>query len=450
MKPRCLSDDLGMDETGERPDTLDDGRHLPPGLPIVVVQAAIDVVATYYDKAWLGDERKTHPIRTIWQSKDVISTQELYWLGDSIQLISKVNSGWLRDAIAKTKLFDISRAGTMFEIIMIAALLRGGQEAEPSPPNAPKIDAIFTTFNGQSVAVSMKSFGATSREKEFLRESTTISKAVRGVMTRRRLHWLGFLATAEEYPRPVDWTQLPPIVEDLSLRGLSEKRNGVWTVCPLRWHRGNGSLSANFQSYSHVIVSPHHENESKTFADNIAAAAKDLDEYASGLHDSSFSVLFVRISENADMTQQLTSAKAYLLSGTSRIDGIMFLQMSVAVQSTMNTTSILISACSVWKDGIPPAPMTFRFASGLCSETPPQYEIEREGKSMRLGPGHVFADTNIFPETTVELRNLKDGVTANGEFLPGYTINMVLAFDKENHVAISPRHRLPTRLSLFA
>jgi len=90
------------------------GRLLTPDLPKDGVAIAVKTLADYFGAGWLQSSQ-SHPIRKLWRSLDEFSTQELYWLGDSIRLISELDDKWVRDAVKTSKLPDTSRSGTVFE-----------------------------------------------------------------------------------------------------------------------------------------------------------------------------------------------------------------------------------------------------------------------------------------------------------------------------------------------
>lgn len=439
-----------MHSTEPNENILADGRHLSPDLPAAVVQLAIDAMQSNYGLHWLEDSTRAHPLRTLWGKRDFISTQELFWIGDSIRLISAVDPRWLKDCIEKTKSFERNRAGFMFKLILIAALIRGGQPTDPAPPNAPGIDATCISTDGRKIVLSMKSFGATMHELEFLKQSKWVSNEILAMMTRRHLNWSGFVAIASQYPNSTEWVQLSPHIQQILSRLNKEPYSGIWKIYPENRPGASGMLATGFQSYSHLISSPHHDNEPNTFSGKIREASVDLENYSKRREEDVLAVLFIRLSENADLAYHLANAQSYLRSSSSPIAGIFLIQTAVAVQCEKDTSAIVISACAAWKDSVLPAPLHLVFPSGIFSKMATYYDVFLGREVVRLEPGHVYSESNSFPRTNMDLSSLHaEAITANGAFRPGFNINMVFALDEENEFAFSPRNPIPTRLSLF-
>lgn len=113
--------------TGPEEDAIIGQRFVTPDLNRSEVAAALKTIEEKFNLHWLTDNSAYHPIRDLWSRADFIALQELFSLGNSIQLIEAVDASWIADAIKQAKSFERNnRAGYILEIMAIAAMMRGG------------------------------------------------------------------------------------------------------------------------------------------------------------------------------------------------------------------------------------------------------------------------------------------------------------------------------------
>src|SRR5689334_23215464 len=92
------------------------GRNTPyPADKHPEVNEKLGKVADAFDLAWL-QQAGDHPLQLLWQRQDGLSTNELAWLGDSLERTSLIDGKWTKRAIKTIKEGDQNdRGGAIFE-----------------------------------------------------------------------------------------------------------------------------------------------------------------------------------------------------------------------------------------------------------------------------------------------------------------------------------------------
>jgi hypothetical protein len=431
-------------------DAIIGGRFVTPDLNRGDVAIALKTVEEKCGATWLMDQSKTHPLRELWGRIDFIALQELFIIGDSIRLIETIDPAWIADALVHIMSFEKNnRVGYMFEIVIIAAMMRAGHHVIPAPPNneAYDVDAgLPTTGTGR---VSIKNFGANSKEAEFRRESKAISHTVRCIAETRKPKWFGIFANCEAYPTSRDWNDLKQILAATQTDNTIVNQ-GIWSVLFMPPPVASNELSTSATSYSTLITAVHGKNESKNFLDSIENGSQKLNAHAQSYGPNVQPILMVRLSENADITTYKLWAENYLQQPGINLAGIYLLQTAVTQHPTEDATQISNNIDVVWRNGVPGPELRLVLLVGRCSATPSRLVVRLGDKEIPLDGRHMLSDTNVYVAVECDPQNLGDGVSSNIHQIPGYVTHGVLRFPDGRELTISPKSSLPSQLTMFS
>jgi hypothetical protein len=152
-----------------------------------------------------------------------------------------------------------------------------GQQVHPAPRGNPRFDADVS-LRDMHFRISLKNFGAPSREKEFENQSEVVREEILKATLANGMCWIGMLIEANEYPVRADWDillgQVPALIRNR--KGMLQVGNR-WKVL---LHDAPPGLDNSKLSSSILVVSPHHKNERKNFMDKIEMQCLDLNSAA--------------------------------------------------------------------------------------------------------------------------------------------------------------------------
>jgi hypothetical protein len=417
---------------------------ISPDIPVEEVERALEAIRDAYDLGWLEATTEPHPMRGLWGRTDFIATQELLLLGSSIIEIGKVDARWLKDAVKKAKAFDESRVGFVFEIVMVAALLRGGHALIPAKPSMPVYDLDVALANGDTARISLKHHGATSKEKQFRKNAKLLLKQLKTTLAGTTQRWHGVLAITELYPRDADWTELA-LALVARVNDPHDFKVGKWHVRYEQAAFPESSLADSRRSYSLKIVAPHHPYEAKAFTDSLERGSAALNRAAAAWPPNVRAILMVRLSESAELQTHVEWATEYLNRADTSVAGICILQSTIAQSTAERSTSIINTVQFVCRNGLPAPALQMALTSGLGARTQIPYMMIVNGEQTPVHGVHVFHDSEVF--TLAEFD--PTGTTiSNMDFSPGRTVHGGFRMGGEELI-LSPKFKIPDQLTLF-
>ena len=423
---------------------LTDGRIISPDIPAVEVERALEAIRDAYDLDWLQATDKPHPMRQLWGRTDSIATQELLLVGSSIIEIGKVDARWLKDAVKKAKAFDENRVGFVFEIVFVAALLRGGHTVTPAKPGTEDYDLDVGLENGDTARISLRHHGATSKEKQFRKSAKLLLKKLKAGLAGTTQRWYGMLATAEVYPKDADWEELT-LALIACVNNPRDFKIGKWDIRYEKATFSESSLANSRRSYSLKIVAPHHPNEAKSFNDKLETGSAELNRAAASWPPNFRAILIVRLSESAELQTHAEWATEYVNRKDTSVAGICLLQSTVTQNVAEKSTSITNSVQFAWRNGLPPPLLRVALTSGLISQKQITYATIVNGERTPVHGVHVFYESEVF---TVTDFNPAGSAVSNMEVLPGRTVNGGFRMG-DDEMILSAKFKIPDRLALF-
>jgi len=437
--------------TGPEEDAIIGQRFVTPDLNRSEVAAALKTIEDKFRLDWLTDNSAYHPIRDLWSRADFIALQELFSLGNSIQLIEAVDASWIADAIKQAKSFERNnRAGYIFEIMAIAAMMRGGATVTPADPNTEAYDCDTALSSGDIARISLKNFGESTRETEFKKNARSIAKHVRSIAEKKNPRWFGVFAECSTYPSDRDWAELKQSITASRLYGEMVTK-GNWSILFTLPPVPAVELATSFYSFGTQIAVPHYKNESKNFIASIEKGCAKLNAAAPTYGPTVRPMLIIRLSENADIRACTSWAKGYLNRvPPPNIAGVLVLQMTVAQNLQQDTTSVANNFDIAWRPGVPAPNLTISMQVGVSSTDPSRPVLIKGEKQIPLDGKHWFSDTHVYRAVLFDFANPGDGVSADVHQVPGHVTHGVFRSPDGQEMAISPKHITPDKLTMYS
>jgi hypothetical protein len=437
--------------TGEEEDVIIGQRFVTPDLTRSEVASALKLIADRFGVDWLTDRSAPHPLRDLWAREDFIALQELFSLGGSIELIEAVDASWAADAIAQAKSLDRNnRAGYVFEIIAIAALLRGGGHATPAPPLTEAYDCDLAVPNGDIWRISLKKFGESKREADFRKNARAIAAHVRTIAEKKDPRWFGVIAEATLYPSDADWSVLCEAITAKRAYGEPVAK-GNWKLYFTPPPVPLAELAASEYSFGTQIFAPHHKNESANFISSIERGCAKLNATAPTYAPNVRAVLMVHLSETADMHACGVWARAYLGQvPPPNLTGIFLLQSAVAQNLESDSTSIAHNFDAAWRAGVAASDFTISMQVGVTSVNPSRQILIAGDRHIPLDGRYWFSDVHLYRAILADFANIGAGVTWTIRQIPGHVTHSVLRSPDGEEMTLSPKHTTPDKLTLYS
>ena len=426
------------------PASIFQGR-VNPGLPEAELKAALEAVRDAFGEDWLTGNQ-SHPVRDLWSRNDFLATSELFWLGDSILRITPTAQRWVDDVVSDIESPNRNvRVGALFELFAMAMFASDGQRVEPTRRGNPHFDGDVILKNLR-LRMSLKNFGAPSRELEFEKRSEEVRQEMLKTGRARGTHWVGMLVQAAKYPDSTDWETLRAEIPT-----LTQNPNGTYAIGDM-WtitvhDAAVQDLESSQLSSSLLVIAPHHKNEQKNFMDKIEEQCRDLNEAAAGYDSEISSVAMLRLSENAPFEDYVAWAQDYVNQPKTRLTGIILYQTAVAINMEKDATQIHHHINVVWKDGIEAPNLRCTVPVGVPSATPARMELQGGSKTIQLGSGHFYQRRDLYRSLPVG-----DSAERSGSIrqISGSTEHLVLGVPGGESVVLSPKHKTLGYLTLFS
>jgi hypothetical protein len=199
-----------------------------PGFSELHFRAALEAIKDAFGETWLCGT-KAHPIRDLWKRTDALASNELLWLGDSILKLKPIRLSWVEEAIDHIKSENRNeRVGFVFEILALGSFANNNQVVRLPPRSNPDYDADIAASTGESYRLSLKNFGASTRENEFKKRCQEIEATVLSYQKTNGLSWMGLAVQANRFPTDADWRDLADGIVSAIQQGSPVRVGSCW------------------------------------------------------------------------------------------------------------------------------------------------------------------------------------------------------------------------------
>ncbi len=268
-------------------------------------EALVELVDNF-SEPWLN-LNKGHPLQTLWHRRDVLSSIELYSLGSSIQKIKNISPDQLKQNIRLLKSNDYgTMAGAVWEIILAAAFNDPPQQkSRLLGPRMPTYDVEVETADGSKCRISVKNFGQSERDREFLNQFRSIEELIKNNATS---HTQIHIIKKGQFPASrQEWDNLKRIILKISRStNISTSSKDGWNIMkdPLtneqikaHMELDQATLYTKELSYTLFMALPFYRNENKNIEYKLNEACVDLINKGAIESDKSKNSLFIHLPE---------------------------------------------------------------------------------------------------------------------------------------------------------
>jgi hypothetical protein len=313
-------------------------------------KALIELV-NFFSESWLTSN-SGHPLQILWGHKDILASIELAYLGCSIQKIKDISPDQLRQNIKLLKSNDRgTMAGAVWEIILAAAYHNPpNQKSRLLGPRKPTYDIDVETIDGLKTRISVKNFGQSKRDRNFVTNFDLIEKSVvKSIISHVQI----VIFRKNEYPSPQEWASLIRTLSKLikSRNVFMHYLDNGWdiSITPLtdgQIKRLTGLETALLyggkKSHTLFIAIPFYKNENKNIESNLKLACSDLIENGSIESDRLQNSLFIHLPEYVSLEDYVDWCKEFFLNNpTAPISHITLLQPAYATDPENEEISFL-------------------------------------------------------------------------------------------------------------
>jgi hypothetical protein len=419
-------------------------RHLPFGISHSRVRQALEIVRDVLDEKWLNG-KKWHPVRQLWRSNDWLSTVELLWLGESLQVLRGVDHDWLEHHVRALKRPDKSdRVGSQFEILGLAALTAPDQVLVPAAQAMPAYDADLNV-RGKPLRLSLKNFGALERQHIFERRAAAIEESILSWAQVHGHSWVGLLVVASTYPTEEDWRVLRSALPAFLTAGLPLLETAVWRVVRHNPGLDIGELDQNRTSCNITILATQHRNERWAFLSRMQREFGSFNAAAAAWDDREKAVL-IRLAERAPLGEACRAAEEFLERSDTNVDSVILYQPSVASNRAAGITMLTHHIVTVQR-GLVRAMPTFRFPIGPVTTEPTRPELRVDKRVIQLYNYHVHQRNAIYRIAELTAEGGLEGVITSRA--PGHTEHVTYRTEYGS-ITYSPRDVPRSEMLLFA
>jgi hypothetical protein len=283
--------------------------------------ALIELV-TSFSESWLTSN-SGHPLQILWARKDILASIELAYIGCSIQKIKPVSPDQLRQNIKLLKNNDRgTMAGAVWEIILAAAFHNPpDQKSRLLGPHRRTYDVDVETRDGSKTRISVKNFGQSEKDRDFVVHFDSIEKIIKHSIIR---HIQIIIFRKDNYPSPQEWASLIRTLKilirsnnyymhylvngwDISITPLTndqmKKLTGLDTA----------SLYESKSSSTLFIALPFYKNENKNIESKLIDACSDLIDNGSIESNESKNSLFIHLPEYVSLEDYVDWCKEFFL-----------------------------------------------------------------------------------------------------------------------------------------
>jgi hypothetical protein len=407
------------------------------------MDAIFGCVVEYFSHKWLKSPR-SHPLQKLWNRKDALSTNELYFFGSCIKELSRQDAKWLKQQVTLIKSDQSNnRQGAIWEILALGILFSPHQRITPAKLNNAGYDGTLSFEDLKAVNISLKNYGDSAHLKEFNRYAKQVEENLKIVLKAKQIRSIQILIDSPKgFPTINNWqdllNQLPVVLSD-----IEQGKPKSFSIADF-WFFSYGDLAddyqefhPNYNSYQIIISSPYHKNEEKNLLDKLEESCLNLSKHAVIEDDNIINAVFIHLPETASIIQCKEWAEEYIASHQQKpITLIILYQPSVAKNWKQSTSFIhhcfqfIFSEKKMARWNQINRKINLRIPVGIQNLIPSENQIivERDGKSevIRLGNRYLYQRGNLYLEAKRDssgtisgnIKNLASGIITHSIFQP--------------------------------
>ena len=422
------------------------------------VNGKLASVVEHFGKNWL-EKGGNRPIQKLWLRQDGLATDELAILGDSLQRLYIGNDKWVRKIVNTIKTGDHkNRIGKSFELIGLSLFAAKNQSVKGAADNKPGYDGEVTFEGGQTLRLSLKSYGDSAHEQEVMRQARLTEEAFASAMRGLSLNGLGIRILASAFPSAQDWEALRAgFMNWLAACAAAPSQpvvvGNVWKALTYPLPANLSPLSQQYLSYVVMIMVPLHKNEEKNLLDRIEDACTNFAAHPGSSSTDIARAAFIRLRSSASVMKCSQTVKEYFAERPeSPLDAVILYQPTVSRDLKTNQSTITHSVAFVgtlgfdaWRAKLA-KPIDIRVFVGAVSTQPTQKMISDGTNAWPVDDYYTYqkgdiyreSDLNLKGESRGELGSPAAGILTHAvmEVTPGQFILIGAKLPREEHLEL--------------
>ncbi len=271
------------------------------------IEEAFKAIADHFSYKWIKSPG-SHPLQSLWQRRDVLSTNELFFFGTLLNSLSKIDKKWTEGQVKKIKLDQSNnRLGAFFEITGIGMLISPDQSIKPAKNDQPGYDGILKMTQEKEMRLSLKNYGDSYSYKEFTEYAQNTEAIIKTILKEKSVISVQIIIDfSTNYPSKADWNSLNEMLPEM----LSNVRKGEprFFFKEDVWFLGYGDLKDEEQefyayenSYTLMVTSPYHKNEEQNLLSKLDEACANLSKHSKLQDEKVINTVFVHLPELASI-----------------------------------------------------------------------------------------------------------------------------------------------------
>ncbi|MBN1550389.1 hypothetical protein JW979_02920 [bacterium] len=351
----------------------------------------------FFTEDWILSDRD-HPVQALLNRKDTLSTIELFSLGDALEHLSKINPDWVKRKVSEIKDPDRNiRTGALFELTGLNFLTNKEQTVEPTQRGYPGVDGIITLKSGYRLNLSMKNYGISVHNSDFLATSSSFLPSFTKICSGKGINFIKTAIDFPSIPKDQDWLLvekfLPDILDNFEQDALfvhfTDNHMDLYVDDLRKEHKDLFPEKFNFQI---TMSSVFHKNEKDNLLSKLSEAADNLEkkvfkQKAPEEHD--LYMIFIHLYQNASCPKCVDWAEWYFTEfPDSPLDGIIFYQPSCVIDPANNTSHLqhyfkIVESgkFKALKEKDPTINVSFTIPVGIISPEPARWIIHAQNPS---------------------------------------------------------------------
>lgn len=284
-------------------------------------------VENHFSVDWLNESGE-HKLKTLWERKDTLSTNELFAIGKSIKSLSEKHGIWLKKTISDIKKQPEGAHGYVTEILLASSIISEKSKTVPAPSNKPGYDISLDGENGEKILISVKNHDISKHYKDFLKFSESIRDEFISLISALKISarlviYLNKSISKEIFKECI-------LIMHSKIKGFGEFKSddAVINIRIIPFGDFNGKPVLLGTDLC-LIVAPYHRNEHLGFRRKLEDASINMDKHLPKNNDTA-RMLYMRLHHAANIRLLAEIANQMIVTEENcGFDQVMLVQPSI-------------------------------------------------------------------------------------------------------------------------
>ena len=299
-------------------------KERPSSFPMHYMERYYQLLVDYFGDAWLN-ATGNHPLQVLWKRKDEMANDELFSFSKCLEIVAKIDSKWIEDQVGKAKSgVDNTRIGAIREILVLGYMHSKSHPIIPAKKNQKGFDGTLKLGEKKQLRISIKSYGMTTKHKEFEEKAEAVKHFVLHLVSKYKLYPVNVLIESPFiYPEEWHWRSLRGRLEmlfqqfkagQLQHQELFHPSDGItlWSIRLVPIPDSAKRLHPNWSSSTIHISAKYHKNEFKNLVSKVEEACSDFRKHLADESEAIINGLFVSIPKTVSIQDCHDHLLAYL------------------------------------------------------------------------------------------------------------------------------------------